>query len=98
MARTYKLTPVDNLPGRRQNSAQRSVYLDVLDDVLKSRSDFLRVEVPGPKPASIAAGLKEAIKRDPGRYGTLSVRQRGSQIYLERGEAARQGRAEQKAA
>jgi len=87
MAKTYRITPVDELPGRRATS-QQSVYLDVLDEATKSASKFMKVEIPGRKPASITAGLKEAIRRDQKRFGSFAVHQRAGQVFLEKRGAA----------
>jgi len=97
MAKIYKITPVDELPGRRSRT-QESIYTEALDDALKSGSRFVRIDVSGRKPASIAAALKDAISRDPRRYGRLGVHRRGDQVFVERRETARGRRTEKKAA
>lgn len=85
MAKIYKVTPVDELPGRRAKD-RRSMYLDVLDEVARTGSRVVKVEISGRKPASITAGLKEAIARDASRYGAFAVHQRGGEVFLERRE------------
>ncbi len=97
MPKTYKLTPVDQLPGRR-TAGERSIYLDALDDALKGGNRLVRIEVPGRKPASVTAALKDAIGRNPRRYGKLAVHQRGEQVYLERRETTRRHSSVRKAA
>jgi len=44
----------------------------------------MRTEIPGRKPASITVGLKEAIRRDPNRFGTFAVHQRAGHAFLEK--------------
>jgi hypothetical protein len=83
MPKAYKVTPVEHLPTRRHTGV-RSVYPDVVDDVLKTGSKFVKIELSGRKPNTLAAGLKDAISRDPERYGAFVVRQRGCQVFVER--------------
>jgi hypothetical protein len=54
----------------------------VLDEAARSASRFLKIDIPDRKPASIAAGLKEAIRRDPNRFGTFTVYRRAGQVFL----------------
>ncbi len=94
----YKITPVDQMPGRRQTGPEGSLYDAALEDVLASKARYVKVEVPGRKPASITAGLKQAIARKPRRYGRLAVRQRGDQVFIEQSESQRQRTTQQRRA
>ena len=97
MAKIYKITPVDQLPGRKATT-QASIYTEALEDAIKSGSRFVKIEVSGRKPASVAAALKDTIGRDQRRYGRLVVHRRGDQVFVEQREATGRRGLQKKAA
>lgn len=78
MSRDFKLIPAE-IPSRRARGA--SVYGGILEAFSKSAEKSVRVDVPDRKPATVALGLRQALKKSGLR---VAVIQRGAEIYLKK--------------
>lgn len=75
----YKLTPVKELPPTKR--LKRSMYDDILNDVMASTEKLIKIEVPGKTAKSMYASFKNRIKK---RNLALKIRVREKALYLEK--------------
>lgn len=74
----YKLIP-EEIPA----ISKSTVYENILDEFLKSKSKSVRVEVVKKKPSTVHQGLLK-MKRSNASFATVFVVRRGDSIYLKK--------------